>query len=221
MDATEKLSKLEATAREAGAELAEIRGRLDERARRRAHLRAEKLRLAVERPKDFDVDGQPKKGTEAAEVQAQLDRDDRADDTTLLSAADERARQARRAVNEYQRDQVLVLMEELQPDAEAAVAAIREHLDGLMQATDFYFEVERRATAILVPVQGLDGQDLPPSDRIAALRKVAKIVSSAMRSPLPLPRSVVPQPGFPPVKVPGPEGGWIRPQNAREEKAAA
>jgi hypothetical protein len=92
-------------------------------------------------------------------------------------------------------------------------------LRALVEATGAYFDVERHATAILTPVQGLDAQDLPSSDRIAGLRRFASKELGATL-PLALPRSLVPQAEFPPRKVPGRDGGWVRPQNLLEEKAA-
>jgi hypothetical protein len=106
---------------------------------------------------------------------------------------------------DYQRDHAIPLVEALGPDAEAAVADIRAALEAIMRATDAYFTVERQATAILGPVQGLDAQDLPRSDRIANLRRFAnRELDEAL--PLPLPRSLVHQPDFPPLKVLAPGG---------------
>jgi hypothetical protein len=88
-----------------------------------------------------------------------------------------------------------------------------------MRATGAYFTVERQATPILGPVQGLDAQDLPRSDRIGNLRRFAnRELGEAL--PLPLPRSLVHQPEFPPLKVRGRGAGWVEPQNLIEKDAA-
>jgi hypothetical protein len=105
----------------------------------------------------------------------------------------------------------------MRPDAERATDDLRTHLEGIVRAAEAYFAVERRASALLEPLNGLDAQDLPRSDRIAELRRFA---SRQLGEPLPLPRSLVDQPGYPSLKVQVP-GGWVRPQNVRANEVPA
>ena len=218
--ATSELEALEAAARQADEEASKVRERIDGCRRRINVLKAERLRLAVEFPKDFDQEGRPKKGSDAAKVVAELEAaQQETSHDALLAAAEERAKRAHRAVADYRGANAVALAEALRPKAEGVVHDITAALDALHAATGRYFEVEREATAILTDVQGLDGQDLPRSDRIAQLRRFAS-KELGETFPLPLPRSLVNQPAYPALKVPGPEGGWVRPQNAREEVAA-
>lgn len=175
-------------------------------------MRNERLRLAVEQPAMFDQEGRAKKGSEAAKLDAELESVREADLATVVAAAEERARRARRAVNDHIIANATVLMEEMRPEAEAVVEDLEAALRTVDSAGDRYFAVQQRASDLLRPVPGLDGQDVPNADHIAKLQRIAR-QALGEGFPLPLSRSLAPQEGHPTPKVQTPEGGWVKPQN--------
>lgn len=101
----------------------------------------------------------------------------RYDHARTLEAA---AKQATHAHIEQHFDQ---LVEDLRPRAEAAVAAVRDKADEMLEAVGEYQAVWGRSVSFTEPVRGIDGRNVPGIDTVGDLRRMLE----PLDLPVPLP----------------------------------
>lgn len=137
-------------------------------------------------------------GNEAAQKAAhsQLERAQKAADSATAShqaraegLAHARAR-AQAQVNTYCEQHLADLIEDLRPDAQAAVAAVHTAITALQSALAAYQAVDRRVSEITIPIRWFKPHERMPSDVFAGLRSALNAIAKT-EIPEPLPVSVL------------------------------
>jgi len=184
--ATDELREIEAREQSAASALREFE--LRQRAsQERAHsAEAEVIRLAEDPlgAEQFDADGRPLPGTDAAQLAELIEH--ASDYTVVLARCRAELDRLRLASLQHRRDHALELVYEQAPAAVVAVEGVRSALGLLGQALAGYVHVQDTVTELLGVIDGLDGSDLPSVD----LTPLQAAVESP-DLPLPLPRSLV------------------------------
>ncbi|MBA2240028.1 MAG: hypothetical protein H0W09_02100 [Solirubrobacterales bacterium] len=212
------LAKLEEEAGAAAADLREARQRQLAYADRQRSLGARRLELAAD-GKQFSPEGEPKSGTEAAKVVAEIEADPPAFDL-IVAAATGRAGRAQAAVRGYQQTNARELLEGLAEPAEAAVDEIRDALARLQAGLIAYTKAETAIVRVVNAV-GLDGRDVPTDPAIERISKLVRELSMRDLEP-PYSRSITPRPGErPPFVANGDRSGYVSIDNASPEELLA
>lgn len=184
-DPTAKLAELRATA--ARAEAAEEQARAEHAALQRAVGLA---RAAVQAAYTTgDEQAQAAAHDDLTRAQEAAERSGRAYHERTAGLAQAR-RAAQAAVNTFAAENLTDLVEAIRPDAEAAVAQVRERIADLQQALHEYTGIEQRIAVIAGPVQWFRAYERMPADPFAALRVELEVVAAG-EIPAPMPSSTL------------------------------
>lgn len=171
-------------------------------------LERELAELANTQPDQFDGSGKPKAKSEAAKVAATVEalRTPAAPWAARRQVAEERTRQARNKLANFENENFEEIVAEFEPEARQVVEDIRALLTDLLDATNRHSKISQECTRLTIPVRGLDGQDMPMAGAVSEIRQAA-LRALDQDIPLPLPRSLYPEGSLPPkVKT---RGGWV------------
>lgn len=124
---------------------------------------------------------------ERAQKDAQVSTDARAARAQGMLAARQRAQAAANAFSEAH---LAELVEDLRPDAQAAVARVRSGVADLQDALDAYLAVERRVVDITAPVGWFKPYERMPADPFERLRAALDEIAAA-EIPEPMPSSTL------------------------------
>ncbi|MDQ3571701.1 MAG: hypothetical protein M3383_02430 [Actinomycetota bacterium] len=102
-----------------------------------------------------------------------------------IAGAQRRADRAEAERNEYIREHLGELLDEIEPQAVTVAETVLERTSELLAAMDAYGEVERRVIALTAPVPGVTGQDIPypPFDGVRS--ELRRLVEAGVGAPLP------------------------------------
>ena len=201
----EKLAKRLEKAR---ADLATARNREEASLARERDLRARRLAISMEQPEQL-VDGLPKKGSELAKLDDEIETERRRDFGLDIAAAETVLAEAEAALVDIEKRSAVELAQSRLPDALASIEKVQECAAATVDALRAYGEVHREARDLAVRAMGRHGRDdLPRIDWISNLsRELGKLAEDGL--PIPLPASMVETGRTPTMQRT--RGGWSRP----------